>query len=74
MVLTKKIPNHQAEGKKKNNKKGNAHMQHNDERKGKNEMSALCVILCCVRITRTRHGLRGKGLTDTQDITRHELE
>ena len=33
-----------------------------------------CVILCCVRITRNRRGLRGKGLTDTQDITRHELE
>jgi len=33
-----------------------------------------CVILYCVRITRNRHGLRGKGLTDTQDITRRELE
>lgn len=42
-------------------------------RERENERSVLCVILCCVRITRNRQG-RGKGLTDTQDITRHELE
>lgn len=41
---------------------------------GENERSVLCVILCCVRITRNRHGLRGEGLADTQDITRHKFE
>lgn len=51
-----------------------AHIQYDEGEKRKNERSVLCVILCCVRITRNRHGLRGKGLTDTRDITRHELE
>ncbi len=48
--------------------------KYNMMRERENERSVLCVILCCVRITRNRHGLRGKGLADTQDITRHELE
>lgn len=39
-----------------------------------NERSMLWDILCCVRITRNRHGLRGEGLTDIQDITRPEFE
>lgn len=42
-------------------------------RERENERSVLCVIYCCVRITRNRQR-RGKGLADTQDITRHELE
>lgn len=36
-----------------------ARTYHMMEERGENERSVLCVILCCVRITRNRHGLKG---------------
>lgn len=51
-----------------------AHIQYDEREEKMKGQRCVCVVLQRVRITRNRPGLRGKGLTDTQDITRRELE